>query len=116
MADADRSRDAVAAEQGSLGAGGAPARRARRRRGRASPAQHALAARAASALAAVREAAVPGATVSDIHARAESRLEDAELRASANAYGFGHGIGLDPEEAPFIVSGSDQRLAEGAVL
>jgi Xaa-Pro aminopeptidase len=84
--------------------------------GRASAAQQALAARAAAALAAIRAAAVPGALVSGLHDRAEARLDDAALCASARAYGYGHGIGLDPEETPFVVPGSDERVVEGATL
>ena len=84
--------------------------------GHATAAQRALAARAAAALAAMRTAAVAGARVGDIHAAAERHLDDAELRASARAYGYGHGIGLDPEEAPFIVPEGDERLVEGASL
>ena len=84
--------------------------------GPASPTLPVLAARAAEALAAMRRAAVPGASVSDIWARANAALDDPELRASANAYGLGHGIGLDAEEAPFITTGSNELLVEGATL
>jgi Xaa-Pro aminopeptidase len=84
--------------------------------GRATGAQRALAARAAAALAAMRTAAVADARLGDIHAAAERHLDDAELRASARAYGYGHGIGLDPEEAPFIVPDGDERLVAGASL
>jgi Xaa-Pro aminopeptidase len=84
--------------------------------GSARDAQRALAARAAAALAAMRAAAVPGAGLGDLHAAAERHLDDAELRASARAYGYGHGIGLDPEEAPFVGPESDERLVEGASL
>ena len=84
--------------------------------GPVSPALRALAACAAKTLDAMRETAVPGAVVSDILAQANARLDDDELRASANAYGLGHGIGLDAEEAPYIVAGSKERLVEGATL
>jgi Xaa-Pro aminopeptidase len=84
--------------------------------GRASHAQRALAACAAAGLAAMRAAARPGARLGEIHAAVERHLPDAEPRASARSYGYGHGIGLDPEEAPFIVAQSDERLAEGASL
>jgi len=84
--------------------------------GRASHAQRALAAHAAAGLAAMRAAARPGARLGEVHAAAERHLQDAEPRASARSYGYGHGIGLDPEEAPFIAAHSDERLVEGASL
>jgi Xaa-Pro aminopeptidase len=84
--------------------------------GPVSPALRALAAAAAAALTAMRAAAVPGVPVSDILARANAALEDNELRASANAYGLGHGIGLDAEEAPFVVAGASERLVAGTTL
>jgi Xaa-Pro aminopeptidase len=84
--------------------------------GRASPAQQTLASRASAALAAMRAAAVPGAAASDIRARADEWLADTRLRASAESYGFGHGIGLDAEEPPFIIAASDHCLVAGATL
>jgi Xaa-Pro aminopeptidase len=84
--------------------------------GRASLEQRALAERAGAALAAMRAAARPGALLSTIHRIAEKALDDTALCASANAYGFGHGIGLDLEEAPMIGTDGHQRLAENATL
>jgi Xaa-Pro aminopeptidase len=84
--------------------------------GRASLALAALAAHAAAALAAMRAAVTPGARIADLHARAEATLDDAELRASAGAYGYGHGIGLDAEEVPYVLAGSNERIVEGAAL
>jgi Xaa-Pro aminopeptidase len=84
--------------------------------GRASSAQLALASSAAAALTAMRAAVAPGARVADIYARAEGALDDAELRTSAGAYGYGHGIGLDAEEPPHLTQGSDERIVDGAAL
>jgi methionyl aminopeptidase len=84
--------------------------------GRGSREQQALAERAAAALAAMRAAAVPGTRVSGIHAIGENVLDDAALCASAKAYGFGHGIGLDPEEAPMLGPRGDDCLVENATM
>ena len=86
--------------------------------GSASPSMRALAESARTALAAMRAAAaVPGATVAFVAAAAETCLiADRELRSSARAYGLGHGIGLDPEEAPIIVAGNDTPLRAGTSL
>jgi Xaa-Pro aminopeptidase len=84
--------------------------------GRASPAQQELSARAAAALAAMRAAVAPGARMADICAGAEAALDEAELRASARAYGFGQGIGLDADEPPYVTSDSGERIAAGTSL
>jgi Xaa-Pro aminopeptidase len=84
--------------------------------GPASPARLALAEQAAAALAAMRSAAVPGTLVSKIHMNADSLLDDAALRASAKAYGYVNGIGLDLEEAPLIGPQGDERLIENTTL
>jgi Xaa-Pro aminopeptidase len=83
--------------------------------GDGSPALQALAGRACAALAAMREAVRPGACVSYLRQRAEGLLDDT-VRMSAAAYGYGHGIGLDAEEAPFIEAADDQPLVDGATL
>jgi Xaa-Pro aminopeptidase len=84
--------------------------------GPASPARLALAEQAVAALAAMRGAAVPGTLVSKIPMNADSLLDDAALRASAKAYGYVNGIGLDLEEAPLIGPQGDERLIENATL
>jgi Xaa-Pro aminopeptidase len=83
--------------------------------GDGSPALRALAGRACAALDAMREAARPGARMSDIRRRADMLLDDAE-RMSAAAYGYGHGIGLDAEEAPLAEAPDDETLVDGATL
>jgi Xaa-Pro aminopeptidase len=84
--------------------------------GRAAAALQTLAARAAAALAAMQAAVAPGVRIADLHARAEAELADAELRVSANAYGYGHAIGLDAEEPPYVLARSEERIDEGAAL
>ena len=84
--------------------------------GPASTALRELAGRAHAALAAMRKAAVPGAKAAAIAAAADAHLADRDLHASATAHGLGHGIGLDPEEAPRIATGSDHRIRAGASL
>ena len=84
--------------------------------GRASPAQHALA-QAAAALASMRAAAAPGTLVSDLHERAEARLEGCgALVHRRKPMAMGTGSGSISEEAPFIVPGGAERIVEGGIL
>jgi Xaa-Pro aminopeptidase len=75
-----------------------------------------LAGRVGAAMAAMREAAVAGAQTGEIVRAAEEKLADAAIAASASPYGFAHGIGLDPEEAPLFATGGNGRLAEDCSL
>jgi Xaa-Pro dipeptidase len=84
--------------------------------GPASPGLRALAERAHAALAAMRKAAVPGATAAAVAAAADACLADRELRNSAAAHGLGHGIGLNPEEAPMITAANDKTIRAGMSL
>jgi len=84
--------------------------------GRAAPALQTLDARATVALAAMRAAVAPGARIAEVHMRAEAALAGAELRASASAYGYGHVIGLDAEEPPYVLAAGEDRIDEGVAL
>ena len=70
---------------------------------------------AQSALAAMINAARPGARAHTIAEQA-LRLLTPESADMALSYGLGHGVGLSSEEAPFIRLSSDERLREGMVL
>jgi len=56
----------------------------------------------------------PGAKLSDVYAAAEKELKDAGLK-SFNA-SFGHGLGVECNERPWIERGSDGELIEGMVI
>ena len=73
---------------------------------------------AEQALEAMAAAAKPGAAVGSLADAARAVLSSATgwTDTSADVYGFGHGIGLDLEEPPFLTPGSDARLADGAAL
>ena len=70
----------------------------------------ALERRAAAAVDAMAAAVAPAVTAGAVWDAAARELDGAQLR-SAGTYGLGHGIGLDPDEAPAIVAGSTQTFA-----
>jgi Xaa-Pro aminopeptidase len=70
---------------------------------------------AAGAVAAMRDAARPGATGGDLAAEAVAGLPQTEADI-ALAYGLGGGIGLSLAEAPVVRPGGTDVLREGAVL
>ncbi|MDH3239459.1 MAG: M24 family metallopeptidase [Alphaproteobacteria bacterium] len=72
--------------------------------------------RAQSVLAAMEDAATPGASIADLAAVARAAIGDGSLAEGAASYGFAHGIGLDAEEYPLIASHDDAALAPGAAL
>ncbi len=77
----------------------------------------ALAETAAETVAAMRAAAVaPGARASDVAEAAHQRLGTGEALAAAEAYGLGHGIGLDLEESPTIAADEATAIQDGATL
>lgn len=73
-----------------------------------------LAAKVTDALGAARSKARPGIAVGEIHGAAAAALDG--LANSADRYGFGHGIGLDADEAPIIAAGSAQKLLPDSTL
>jgi Xaa-Pro aminopeptidase len=72
--------------------------------------------KAEAALTAMEAAATAGSTIGAIAAAARAAIEDADLAARAEAYGFAHGIGLDAEEFPLIGSHDDTPIAAGTTL
>jgi len=71
----------------------------------------ALERRATAAVDAMAAALSPAATAGGVWDAAMRVLDGPQSRASAAAYGLGHGIGLDAEEAPAIVPGSAATFA-----
>jgi Xaa-Pro aminopeptidase len=104
-----------AAAGGTPGAAGAPGAFAGAMAARGAGAAAALAQQAVDAMAA---AAVAGATAGAVADAARAVLSSATgwTSTSADAYGLGHGIGLDLEEPPAIAAGSTERLQAGAAL
>ena len=76
------------------------------------------AALAEQAVDAMAVASVAGAKAGDVADAARAVLSSATgwTSTQADAYGFGHGIGLDLEEPPAIAAGSTERLQAGAAL
>jgi Xaa-Pro aminopeptidase len=68
-----------------------------------------------AAIDAMVDAAGAGVSAGDIAAAALERLEQ-DAAEIALSYGLGAGIGLDEQEAPFIVPGSDALIPSGALL
>ena len=73
---------------------------------------------AEQAVDAMAAAALAGATAGALADAARAVLSSATgwTETSADAYGFGHGIGLDLEEPPFLTPGSSHALVSGAAL
>jgi Xaa-Pro aminopeptidase len=84
--------------------------------GHASDSMRRLASQGAAALAALRDAARPGAQASGAATAAQNALGDPAFRQSALAYGFGNGIGLDADEAPVIAPGSAGVIEDNSAL
>ena len=76
----------------------------------------ALARTAHEALTAMTAAARPGVTSGAVAAAARAALRRSDLKEAADAYGLGHGIGLDLEEPPYVRDDDATRLAEGMTL
>lgn len=71
---------------------------------------------ATATLGVLRGAARPGTKMGAIAAAAANALGDRALAGTAGAYGFGHGIGLDAEEAPVLRDGGADVVASDATL
>jgi Xaa-Pro aminopeptidase len=76
------------------------------------------AALAEQAVEAMATAARPGVTAGSLADAARAVLSSATgwTDTSGDVYGFGHSIGLDLEEPPFLQTGSTAALVEGAAL
>ena len=83
--------------------------------GEASLALRELAKKAGAALEGMRDRASPGGGAARIAMTAEARLPQAVV-ASANAYGFGNGIGLDLDEPPYATSYSGAIIADNSAF
>ncbi len=84
--------------------------------GPASAALRALATAASDAVDAMQGALRPGGAIAEVAAAAERALADDELVRRARPYGFGHGIGLDLEEAPRIVRDAAERAGDASAF
>lgn len=84
--------------------------------GAASPALAALHDAALTALGASRGVTRVGVAAAAIASSAESALQSPAQAKVAGSYGFGHGIGLDAEEAPIIVHDGQDVIACNATL
>lgn len=84
--------------------------------GPASDALSALSANASEALHVMQSAARPGVAASDLADAAGAHIGQGAMLTAAEAYGLGHGIGLDLEEHPTISVGSADTLHPGATL
>lgn len=84
--------------------------------GTPSPAQRALIEKATAAVAAMEQAARPGAPIASIAEAAERAIGDDALVRSARSYGLGSGIGLDEEEAPRVTRDSSENTGSATAL
>jgi Xaa-Pro aminopeptidase len=74
----------------------------------------ALAGKVSDALGAMRAKARTGVAVAQLFDAAAEKLDG--LSGAAAIYGFGHGIGLDADEAPVIAAGAGSKLLPDSTL
>lgn len=84
--------------------------------GTPSAALQAVAGTAFAAVGAMAAAVAPNAAASAIARAGETAIGDAALASSARAYGLGHGIGLDHDEAPALDRDGTGRVSDSTAL